>query len=359
MAKVKYGKKGWVVDYRIGGRRSRISFPAKQLAYNFLKEIQLRKVDRDFGYRPIEKKSLKDAIHEYVDLVSTRKARRTFVLERQVFERLYDYLGNIDVTDIQLRDMELFQRHLLSKFNLTAATVNRYFNVYRNFFSKCEDWNYISSIPTKKVKNFPIKVTTKKVWSDEDIFRLYSSCADWLKDIVFLLTYTGVRMGEACKLKWKDVDLEKRLLTVSSIKGTGDERLRSIPLPDPILQFLIQKKEKSRGLGKAQDQNFVFLNASGNPTSSTHVSRELSRQIRKVGLEGMLARNLRHTLLTYLAAQDLSLEKIRQIAGHTTLRTTENYLHLQDHHMRSTMEKAVEGRKILGRAEEWVGTSGH
>lgn len=358
MAKIVQTSKGWRVDYRLGGRRHRIVLPTKQLAYEYLKDIQLRKVDAEFGINPLKKKSLKDAIHEYVELVSTRKSYRTQVLEKQVFERFYEHFGNIHVSDVQLRDLELLQRQLLSKYELTPATVNRYFNVYRNFFSKCEDWNYTKFNPVRRIKNFPIRLTRKRLWTDEEINKLIFASADWLKDIVYLLAHTGMRMGEVCKLKWKHVDFERGILTVSSIKGTGDERVRYIPLLGDLMELFLVKRDWAKRLFKCRDEDCVFLNASQNPTSSTHVSRELARLIRKAGLNGLLAKNLRHTFITHMAGQDQSIEKIRQLAGHTTLRTTENYLHLQDHQMREAMEKAALGRNILPLPKN-VGTSGH
>ena len=75
---------------------------------------------------------------------------------------------------------------------------------------------------------------------------------------------TGLRIGELCALQWKDIDLEKRILTVSKtiqrVKDKSGERKtkliitepksfasnRSIPLTDSIIEFLSAMKGDSR-----------------------------------------------------------------------------------------------------------------
>jgi site-specific recombinase XerD len=56
---------------------------------------------------------------------------------------------------------------------------------------------------------------------------------------------------------------------------------------------------------------------------------------------------MRHTLLTELVQSNVSLEKVRQIAGNSKLKTTEQYLHIKLDDTRSVLELSEERRKIL------------
>ena len=73
---------------------------------------------------------------------------------------------------------------------------------------------------------------------------------------IALAKMTGLRIGELCTLKWADIDLEKRILTVSKtlqriqIKGgstktkliltepKSETSKRSIPIPECLIEFL-------------------------------------------------------------------------------------------------------------------------
>jgi site-specific recombinase XerD len=72
----------------------------------------------------------------------------------------------------------------------------------------------------------------------------------------------------------------------------------------------------------------------------------MRRLTKKLGLKGLTLHGLRHTFITSLAAQNHSLEKIRLLVGHSNLKTTEKYLHLQDTHLKETMETFLQTRNV-------------
>ena len=59
------------------------------------------------------------------------------------------------------------------------------------------------------------------------------------------------------------------------------------------------------------------------------MSTAVHRVVHKMGCDGLGLHGMRHTILTELVQSDVSLEKVRQLAGHSNLKTTEQYLHLK------------------------------
>jgi site-specific recombinase XerD len=74
------------------------------------------------------------------------------------------------------------------------------------------------------------------------------------------------------------------------------------------------------------------------------IVRRVKRWIRKAGLpEELHTHSLRHTAASWLVQSGTSIYAVQQILGHSTIRMTEVYSHLQPEHLRKEMEKLTVG----------------
>ena len=94
---VKKRRNRWVVDGYIGGRRAVKSFQSRLEAETFKRELRLREVIGIVAHASVTDIGLKAAIRKYVDLVSTRKSKATQRNERQFFETLFEYFGDVQL----------------------------------------------------------------------------------------------------------------------------------------------------------------------------------------------------------------------------------------------------------------------
>lgn len=345
MAKVRKRGDSWQVDYRVAGRRRFKTFETKREALEYCKRVEYRKQDPSLRKVSVEATSLKGAINKYFELVTSKKAPKTIMLEKLGFEKMWKYLGNPLIHELSLVDLEEFQAHLLK--SVKPASVNRSFNFYRNFFQKCIDWGFILDTPTARLKNLKIDVKLRQTWMDEDLQRVLESAAPWASDAFFMIASSGIRAGECANLRWCEVDLKEKVFYVLAKKGTGQGHVRAIPIVGEMEGLFKRRYDEAQRHWRARPSDHVFLNASGNPVTSTHLSREMQRLCQKLGLKGHNLHGLRHTFISRLAAQDHSLEKIRLLVGHSNLKTTQNYLHLHCGHLRKTMEEASADRKVV------------
>lgn len=134
---------------------------------------------------------------------------------------------------------------------------------------------------------------------------------------LFLLLYgSGLRISEACNLRWKDIKLnEKRML----VRGKGDKERLSI-IPDFCIKHL-------NHISKSSAKNiFIFGSEPLNPRIGYEMIRQLGL---KTGLMNPLHPHaLRHSYATHLLASGANLRTLQTLLGHESLQATEKYTHL-------------------------------
>jgi site-specific recombinase XerD len=155
--------------------------------------------------------------------------------------------------------------------------------------------------------------------------------------IVALLYATGIRREELASITLGDIDQRRGLLTVL---GKGNKQ-REVPIGDETLadlrMYLKQRSlfadEKSSGTGA------LFLNRDGGPLSVRSVDRVVKRFGRLSGIE-LTPHTLRHSFATHLLENGADLMVIKEILGHASLSTTQNYTHVTAEAMKKAYQKA-------------------
>jgi integrase len=141
--------------------------------------------------------------------------------------------------------------------------------------------------------------------------------------------FTGLRLGELLALHWSDVDLDRRILSVSRSMSAGEEsstksrRARSVPLAD-------QAAAEIRGLQKRRSftgrNDYVFCRPDGGPLDRSAVRTRFVRAQKAAGVRVRRFHDLRHSFGS-LAIQQFDLVAVKEMMGHSKLTTTERYLH--------------------------------
>ena len=149
-------------------------------------------------------------------------------------------------------------------------------------------------------------------------------------ELIRVAAYTGLRLGELLALRWRDVDFDRSVLTISRAISAGVEtttksgRVRRVPLPaqaSAALERLLQ-----RGDFTAPDE-FVFVDRVGRPLNSVTVRKRYKQARDAVGARPLRFHDLRHTYGSLLAAAGVDLVTIKETMGHSALSTTGRYLH--------------------------------
>jgi integrase len=139
-----------------------------------------------------------------------------------------------------------------------------------------------------------------------------------------LMANTGLRRTEAQQLRWPNVDLRRRVLTVvsSAEERTKSGRYRQVPLSDGALAAL-KALRKRRGL---TDHVLPRI-------TSESLSRAFLQDVARLALSGSL-HSLRHTYAAHLVMAGVPLRTVQVLMGHANFKTTERYAHIGRDHLR-------------------------
>jgi site-specific recombinase XerD len=142
--------------------------------------------------------------------------------------------------------------------------------------------------------------------------------------LLLLLYGGGLRVSEACGLRWAQVNLKAGHMV---IVGKGRKE-RTIALPPTALKAL---------KALPQEEEFVF----GQAPLSTRKAYEIVRSWGKRAglLKPLHPHALRHSYATHLLTGGADLRTLQELLGHSSLQATQKYLHLSVDQMAQSMEK--------------------
>ncbi|MGE0527596.1 MAG: tyrosine-type recombinase/integrase, partial [Bdellovibrionales bacterium] len=143
--------------------------------------------------------------------------------------------------------------------------------------------------------------------------------------LVLLLYGGGLRISEACRLRWQDIVEPARTLRVL---GKG-ERERVISLPEVSWHALVELPRKG---------SYVL---GGESPLSTRKAYQIVRQAgaRAGLLKPLNPHALRHSFATHLLTSGADLRVLQELLGHRSLAATQKYTHLSLDHLARSLEK--------------------
>ncbi|GBD38340.1 Putative defective protein IntQ [bacterium HR37] len=134
-------------------------------------------------------------------------------------------------------------------------TINKELGVLRRMFNLALERKLITKNPIQGIKLVKVQKYLPRVLTEEEFKRLYQSASPHFKPILLCAYLTGMRRGEIAKLKWSDVDFERGYIYVKESKNNES---RAIPLAKPLMDTLIELREKTTC-------EYVFTTHEGKP----------------------------------------------------------------------------------------------
>ena len=216
------------------------------------------------------------------------------------------------------------------------STINRELTVLKKMLGLAIEWNFdIESNPVKKGNYFPEEeYKRERVLSPEEEKKLFKAAAPHLKAIISCALSTGMRFSEILGLKWTEVDLEKKQITVSA-KSSKSGKQRVIPINS--LLFSLFERQMELNAGKC---DFVFLYEdpkTGKLRPITTVRRAFTMACKRAGIKNLTFHDLRHTFGSRLIERGADPVSVKDLLGHANLKTTEIYLHSSIGRMREAV----------------------
>ncbi|MYX35024.1 MULTISPECIES: tyrosine-type recombinase/integrase [unclassified Streptomyces] len=280
--------------------------------------------------------------------------KRTTYVKYEMHVRLYlvPLLGSRRLESLNTANV----RRMVSEVTAqtSAATAREAHRVLRTALTAACREELISRNVVQLVPAPQVEPRALNPWTlDETLTFLESARGDGLYPAFVLAVALGLRRGEILGLQWRDVDLERRTLTVRTtlhrggkelyLDTTKNRRTRAIPIPlmcvAPLRwQRLRQSAQRASAGGKWHDSDLVFTTRSGLPIEPRNLYRSFLRIASSAELPQVRLHDTRHGCASLLFAAGIAPRTVMEILGHSQIAVTMNvYTHVSDDSRREAM----------------------
>lgn len=314
------GKK-WITDFYSNGRKGRrivITLPewikSKEEALEL--EREYKSIQREEPQRPPINSSIANMTPMFYEYCEMHKAEKTTKDIKSCFKNhVLPILGNIRAEGITLAHFHQYKKKRLESRG-SNRSICKEIAYIGSFYKWGKQYGYLSGLPFR-IERLPYRRPIPNILSFDETIRFIRACSPDIYRVLFLTIYNlGVRLDEARKIKWSNVDIENKTITVMG-KGSKERR---IPFGNWLREEL--KKLKSQDL---PTEEYVFRSKrTGRPL--TDVRKAIARAKKAAGIDKRIhAHLLRHGFATHLLEDGVNLRIIQQLLGHAQIQTTEWY----------------------------------
>ena len=321
----------WYIDIIINGHRiNRKAGKSKKEAREIEEQLRVGARMKSFGLQaPYPLKIFHEAMTEYLDYQKATKSPRTHEGDKWYYEHhLMAFWSTRPLSMADAATLLEFQEQ-----KKRAGLGNRSVNICVTLVRKCLNYAHKKGWCAKPDFKFP-KLTEPKRLHAFLSPKEYNHLLDGFTDHGRLAYYrtifgrcTGLRPSELTYLAWSDIKLDLKVLRVTSKPKEGwtikTYQERDVPLSDSAMEVLKAVAELKRIRKKKSPWVFSM---GARPTRD--IKRALKTASENAGLGRIVTANmLRHTFATHAIMAGGNIMAIKEIMGHSELRTTERYLH--------------------------------
>lgn len=304
--------------------------------------------------RKVERQRLKESLSAWLakkDIAPSTRERYQYSIDHWS-----DVLGSYYVDAIDPEDV---RETLLGwrEAGLGVETINGRLRVLRTFAKDTRTLGIVESVSV-------LKATVHEEEADEDQGRGLSleELRRWLKAsekierpmwriMLRLIALTGMRIGEAAALEWRDIDLEAGTVRIRRAVWRGiighpkaKASRREITLPVEIIEELrTYKRERQIDVGAITLDGIVFVSRTGGYVSNTGLRKNMLKTCRRASIDlgsRPALHCLRHTLNNLLRTS--ASELVRQaIIGHTDEKMGARYSKVDIEEKRSAIAAVI------------------
>lgn len=268
-------------------------------------------------------------VADYLDHVRRNLAPKTLENYERVTQHAIKHFGTVLLNKLTPRHLEDYKTFRKEDDGVSNTTINMDVRCLKAALEHAIVCGYLEENPFRCIKPMRgekqiSRIVSKEDWSDlmmaeddENLRRLFTFAA-----------LTGLRRGEITNLEWKDIDFEKKLITVQSSLDyrVKHGKARIVPM-SPTIETLLRSMERS--------DVYAFVGNGGEKYRDDFVTKRFKRAIRAAELDDRLKLHcLRHTSASWMAMEGVGMVHIKELLGHAYLKTTEAYTQIPTEELR-------------------------
>lgn len=291
--------------------------------------------------------SVGDYAQEWMEKKKIQWKPTTYDVYRRLVERyIIPILGDYRIENVTTEVLEVFTGEIQknSQKNLTAGYQRYVCAIARQILEFASEQEQtpvqLPSLPEFQVKRRNTQLPGEKEF---DVLKNYlvKHAEDKTCLGILVAMYTGIRIGELCALRWKDVDLEAGCLTINSnlqrvrvYEEKGDKKtqvcmqmpkteqsFRTVPLPDSLIQILRTVKQEDQ-------EAYLIPGRKQEWTDVRTMQYRFASILKKCGLEPFRFHMLRHAFASRCIWQGCDVKSLSEVLGHSSVQITMDiYVH--------------------------------
>ena len=308
--------------HKLGNADTMTADEARHLALKMRKAIATDSLDSMFTKKsktPTLQAFYEEQYLPYIKVHSNSwdKNNSTFMIH------ILPILGSYKLNEILPPMISKVQVEMVTKKKLKNGTANKVVVFLRHLYNLAIELKIdsITENPAAKVKQFE-ELHKERFLTKAEAKRLMSAVNEskniHLKYIVRYLLLTGARRSEVLRAEWRHIDHVRGIWTIPITKN---KKIRKIPI-SPELQELIAEIPK-------MDNKWLFPA----PIAEGHykdVNNAWFYARAKAGLQDVRMHDLRHSFASQLVNSGQSLYVVQRLLGHSSLKMTQRYAHIND-----------------------------
>lgn len=349
---------GHQIEFRAGGRRYCKTFPTKQLAEDWKREILVKHAKQQLGQPTGE--TFGDVLTRFLKDRKPEIASTTYDSYLVYQERHLEPAFGSRVADEVTRDELKEWMSKLRENGMAASSVNRMLQVIRAAYNHALEGKRVVHNPAAKLKapKGP-KMREVRALTDDEIRLVLAACkTQRARALVYVGLNTGMRLGELMAMRWEWVDYQRKMIRVPASVEAGfvpkGKKERELPLFGDLALVLVQYLQATDPTNPGRGP--VFSGVNWRRWAAAIRKRAAKIRAAEAGLKKDEVTErwrefavpfrwhlLRHTFISRLVMDGISLRIVQAIAGHASIRTTEQYAHLAPDAYDTVMRRFPQG----------------
>ena len=280
--------------------------------------------------------TLKALLEKYLaEYVAETNRPKTLGFKANLARSLITRLGGLKLTEVnpeilsKYADARRKDKRRTGDAPISATTVRHELNMLDHAFNLAiKRWGYLRESPFARYEKPSANPGRDRYLSDDELNRLFMELPDEVAPIVTLGVHTGLRENNLINLRWDQVDMDKRIITIGADDHKNGHR-HDVAMNDTVCSMLrdILAKRSNASVVSMRSAEYVFMSRLGKPYNASGFYSIFKRACKRAGIENARPHDLRHRFCSELAARGATVTDIQQAAGHRDIRMTMKYTH--------------------------------
>lgn len=313
--------KNYRIEYRLNGKKKR-EFIGPSKAAAKARQLEIKKAqieDRHIERDKNSKVTLDQLFDWFLNLqeVNQLNSYGRYKMQISALKRLLNSQQVVrDLTMIQLEEYirQRLKEPSPSKLGslMKPKTAKEEINLLRNILNRALRHEIISRIPVAYFPSVKVDNVRKRIFTEDEYQRLSDACPLWLRRIVIMAYWTGMRQKEILQIEWKAINLKEGFLHLRASQTKTNEA-HTVRLFPQVIQML---KEIHRTLHTRN----VFLSVTQKPIPrwGSYQKKVWDDSLKIAGIEDATFHDLRHDFVTRAMRRGNDPNVVMKQVGHKT-----------------------------------------